>query len=160
MRCRHARKGFTRKGFTHWLRVGDMDGVALGAIHMRHRASEGRGGGRARASEEGAGPPPSLARSPIPNFNQVMPSFFPSKGTDGPWVDPSLGDAQACAHACNCKYVVTSHGSTYYDPSVGDAQACAHTYMPNIYSWQARARFKRRMAEVRSILARELQARP
>jgi hypothetical protein len=129
MRCRHARKGFTRKGFTHWLRVGDMDGVALGAIHMRHRASEGRGGGRARASEEGAGPPPSLARSPNPNFNQVMPSFFPSKGTDGPWVDPSLGDAQACAHACNCKYVVTSHGSTYYDPSVGDAQACAHTYI-------------------------------
>ena len=109
MRCRHARKGFTRKGFTrkgftHWLRVGDMDGVALGAIHMRHRASEGRGGGRARASEKGAGPPPSLARSPNPNFNQVMPSFFPSKGTDGPWVDPSLGDAQACAHTCNCKY--------------------------------------------------------
>ena len=24
-----------------------------------------------------------------------MPSFYPSKGTDGPWVDPSLGDAQA-----------------------------------------------------------------
>jgi len=48
----------TRKGFTHWLRVGDIDGVALGAIHMRHRASEGRRGGRARASEEGAGPKP------------------------------------------------------------------------------------------------------
>jgi hypothetical protein len=32
--------------------------VALGAIHMRHRASEGRRGGRARASEEGAGPKP------------------------------------------------------------------------------------------------------
>ena len=27
----------------------------------------------------------------------VMPSFYPSKGTDGPWVDPSLGDAQARA---------------------------------------------------------------
>ena len=48
----------------------------------------------------------------------VMPSFFPSKGTDGPWVDPSLGDAQA------------------------------------------RGRFKRRMAEVRALLARELQERP
>lgn len=25
----------------------------------------------------------------------VMPSFYPSKGTDGPWVDPSVGDAAA-----------------------------------------------------------------
>jgi len=48
----------TRKGFTHWLRVGHIDGVALGAINMRHRASESRRGGRARASEEGAGPKP------------------------------------------------------------------------------------------------------
>ena len=29
------------------------------------------------------------------NDRMVMPSFYPSKGTDGPWVDPSLGDAQA-----------------------------------------------------------------
>ena len=31
------------------------------------------------------------------NDRMVMPSFYPSKGTDGPWVDPSLGDAQARA---------------------------------------------------------------
>ena len=36
------------------------------------------------------------------NDRMVMPSFFPSKGTDGPWVDPSLGDAQARAHTRAC----------------------------------------------------------
>ena len=36
------------------------------------------------------------------NDRMVMPSFFPSKGTDGPWVDPSLGDAQARAHTPAC----------------------------------------------------------
>ena len=51
------------------------------------------------------------------NDRMVMPSFFPSKGTDGPWVDPSIGDMQA------------------------------------------RARFKRRMAGVRLMLAREMQER-
>ena len=29
------------------------------------------------------------------NDRMVMPSFYPRMGTDGPWVDPSLGDAQA-----------------------------------------------------------------
>ena len=29
------------------------------------------------------------------NDRMVMPSFFPSKGTDGPWADPTLGDAAA-----------------------------------------------------------------
>ena len=47
-----------RKGFTHWLRVGDIDGMAQGAAHERLRASEGGRIGRARASEEGAGPQP------------------------------------------------------------------------------------------------------
>ena len=47
-----------RKGFTHWLRVGDIDGMAQGAAHERLRASEGGRIGRARASEEGAGPRP------------------------------------------------------------------------------------------------------
>ena len=47
-----------RKGFTHWLRVGDIDGMAQGAAHERQRASEGGRIGRARASEEGAGPQP------------------------------------------------------------------------------------------------------
>jgi len=31
------------------------------------------------------------------NDRMVMPSFFPSKGTDGPWVDPSIGDHAARA---------------------------------------------------------------
>ena len=44
-----------RKGFTYWLRVGDIDGMAQGAAHARHRASEGGRVGRARAAEEGAG---------------------------------------------------------------------------------------------------------
>ena len=43
-----------RKDFTHWLRVGDIDSMAQGAAHERHRASEGGRIGRARASEEGA----------------------------------------------------------------------------------------------------------
>ena len=47
-----------RKGFTHWLRAGDLDGMARGAAHERQRASEGVRMGRARASEEGAGPRP------------------------------------------------------------------------------------------------------
>ena len=47
-----------RKGFTHWLRVGDLDGIARGAAHARQRASEGVRTGRARASDEGAGPRP------------------------------------------------------------------------------------------------------
>ena len=47
-----------RKGFTHWLRVGDIDGMAQGAAHERRRASEGGRIGRARASEEGVGPRP------------------------------------------------------------------------------------------------------
>ena len=35
-----------RKGFTHWLRAGDLDGmVARGAAHKRQRASEGVKGG-------------------------------------------------------------------------------------------------------------------
>ena len=35
-----------RKGFTHWLRAGDLDGmVARGAAHERQRASEGVKGG-------------------------------------------------------------------------------------------------------------------
>ena len=29
------------------------------------------------------------------NDRMVMPSFFPSKGTDGPWVDPTIGDSAA-----------------------------------------------------------------
>lgn len=29
------------------------------------------------------------------NDRMVMPSFYPSKGLDGPWVDPSIGDAAA-----------------------------------------------------------------
>ena len=32
-----------RKSFTHWLRVGDIHGMAQGAAHERHRASEGDG---------------------------------------------------------------------------------------------------------------------
>ena len=38
------------------------------------------------------------------NDRMVMPSFFPSRGTDGPWVDPGIGDAQAATvglRACN-----------------------------------------------------------
>ena len=40
-----------RKGFTHWLRVGDIDGMSQGAAHERLRASEGGRIGRARASD-------------------------------------------------------------------------------------------------------------
>ena len=57
-----------RKGFTHWLRVGDIDGMARGAEHERRRASEGGRMGRARASEEGAGTatPPTGAKRALP----------------------------------------------------------------------------------------------
>ena len=47
-----------RKGFTHWLPVGDIDGMAQGTAHERRCASEGGRIGRARASEEGVGPRP------------------------------------------------------------------------------------------------------
>ena len=132
----------------------------------------------------------------------VMPSFFPSKGTDGPWVDPSLGDSQARARcnapelecSCMCDACICTawrayawyadawyayprqararfkamcmHCCMYMHAYPWQARApfkrcltmCHCTYM-HAYPRQARARFKRRMIEVRSLLARELQAR-
>ena len=114
------------------------------------------------------------------NDRMVMPSFFPSKGTDGPWVDPSLGDSQARARcnapelecSCMCDACICTawrayawYADAWYAyPRQARARfkaMCMHCCMyMHAYPRQARARFKRRMIEVRSLLARELQERP
>ena len=49
-------------------------------------ANYGKAQGGAQGSSKGFDPGAS---------RMVMPSFYPSKGTDGPWVDPSIGNAAA-----------------------------------------------------------------
>ena len=49
-----------RKGLTHGLRVGEVDGAEHGAMHDRRCETEAARAGKARASVEGAGPLPQL----------------------------------------------------------------------------------------------------
>ena len=47
-----------RKGFTHGIRVGEIEGVEHGAQHRRYRRSEAKHVSKAVASEDGVGPHP------------------------------------------------------------------------------------------------------